>query len=127
MSAVTTDRERERQQNLDDASHRRVEFPTEEEWKRADEAIGEATRAVMNVSWKIQRIAEFRGVRAPTLEDIGRVHEKGYVLEHSLKALEGWVLCVRGALESLGYVRALDNVPDDEDHTTPFSLKSRQT
>lgn len=115
MTAATADQERERQQNLENVEQRRVEFPTDEEWKRADDALSEATLAVMNVSWKLQRIAEFRGVRTPTFEDIGRVHANGIDLEGRLKELTDWVQGARNTLEDLDYVRGLNNEDPDGD------------
>lgn len=113
MAAVATE-ERQRLQNLDDAEQRRVEFPTDEEWKRADDALSKATLAVMNVSWKLQRIAEFRGVRTPTFEDIGRVHANSIDLRGGLDELDEWVRGVRASLKDLDYVRVLSNIPDND-------------
>lgn len=111
MVAVATD-ERRRLQNFDDAEQRRIQFPTDEEWKRADDALSEAISAVMNVSWKLQRIAEFRGARTPTFEDIGRVHGNGIDLEGRLEELTRLVRGARNTLKDLDYVRVLDNRPD---------------
>ncbi|HEX9599180.1 MAG TPA: hypothetical protein VF963_07365 [Gaiellaceae bacterium] len=111
----STERESERLQNLEDAERRRVEFPTEQEWRAAYDAINASIEPVMQVGWKIDRIAEFRGVRAPTFEDIGRIHAGSIDLEGRLDELSGWVRDIEKALKELDYVRVLNNVPDIPD------------
>src|SRR5712691_11488970 len=106
-------REEMRRQNLDAAARREVEFPTEAEWVDASESISEALIDVMNVSWKVKRIAEFKGTRAPTFEEIGRTHAHALELKSRLDELADYVRDVRESLPGLDYVRALNNVPDD--------------
>jgi hypothetical protein len=106
-------REEERLQNLERAERREVEFPTEGEWELALEAIDESLTDVINVSWKVARIAEFKGAHAPTFEEIGRAHAYAIELEGRLEELDGYVRQVRESLPRLDYVRALNNEPDD--------------
>src|SRR5205809_177960 len=107
-------REEIRQQNLEAAVRREVEFPTADEWILAYDAISEAIVDIMNVSWKVARIAEFKGARAPTFEDIGHVYANALDLESRLEELAGYVRQVKGSLPGLDYVRALNNEPDDD-------------
>lgn len=113
---MANDREAVRLQNLEDAARGRVEFPTQAEWNNAQEALNGALSAVVDVAWKLKRIAEFRGSRAPTLEDLGFIFSNSIDLESRFKELSHWVHAPKGALSQLDYVRVHDNIdPDPED------------
>jgi hypothetical protein len=114
---TTTVHERKRQQNLEDAEQRRVEFPTEEEWVLAEAAVDGALISVMNVMWKLERIGEFKGARTATLEDIGLVYCRSIDLKSRLEELNSWGF--KDVLANIDYVRALNNVPDDDPDDKP--------
>jgi hypothetical protein len=112
MPSAVAPHERERLQNLEDAEQRRVELPTQDEWALALAAVDGAIISVMNVVWKLERIGEFKGARTPTLEDIGLVYTRSIDLKSKLEELNSWGF--KDVLKNIDYVRALNNVPDDD-------------
>jgi hypothetical protein len=76
-----------------------VDFPAEEELQ--DPLRGAANgdrRKYFTSGWKLKRIAEFAGARAPTFEDLRRLLSFTVELDNHMAELSGYVRNVRAKL-----------------------------
>lgn len=88
-------------------------FPTDAEFAAAAASIQSPVEKFCNLRWHIDGVARFKGERAPTFEDIGKVWAFLYDVDNRMMELLDSIENIRGNLTELDYVRVLENVSDN--------------
>lgn len=88
-------------------------FPTDAEFAAAAEAMRAPIEDVLTLRWHIAGVADFKGERTPTFEDIGKVWAFLYEMDARMRELRDYIENIRRNLEGLDYCRVLENRPDE--------------
>lgn len=92
-------------------------FPSDAEFAAATEAMRAPIETVLALSWHIAGVADFKGERAPTFEDIGKVFAFTVEMDARMSELGGYIEDIRAHMSELDYVRELENRSDDPERT----------
>lgn len=92
-------------------------FPSDAEFAAATEAMRAPIETVLALSWHIAGVADFKGERTPTFEDIGKVFAFTVEMDARMRELHDYLEVIRANMKELDYVRELENRSDDPERT----------
>jgi hypothetical protein len=86
-----------------------VTFPTPDEFQAVLDATDDPLTRIVCLRFRIEAVANFKGDRTPTFEDIGRLVAFTKSLEMEVDEMTESLTKMREAIEELDYVRGCDN------------------